>query len=586
MFSLKLTARPDARMVEVPLEIEAELPREFEGAALLASSGLPRRVRIKSAKDALKLSTAYRADQLVGDIVRSSMRGTTSDVHRVQEAVMKFVRAVRERRQDGATLLVSSNGRGKIDVVEMVGASRPPPPPSPVQPFESTPPRAPTPDVVALLVRRVAELEAAMARLAAGGDLVERIAQLEQKLAPAMAQISRTLGSTETAGPGLENRTTQPGSRSGQAPRRGTAIEAYAEGLRSELRARASDAAARARADADRCDRFAALAVDAELLGASKDGTSQRMRDAAAQVAARQTALTRLADEIEFYGGSDLALAARLLARLEEPAVRDPAPSLEPAAHAVVRAAPSGDGEVRTSWLQRAALLCGWQLVTPAPGDAVQPEWHQAIDSGGDTVVELACPGLKRLDGTLIVEARVKVGPVVESRPPTRPSAQPPPPPPDDEMPEESFDPGPPAAAPAPPLMAAEALATAIAAAPEPAPAVPVQPSIPDALPAAPETPLALLPPHSATPMLAFAALSGETAIGSEEAATAAIAAARTLQIVSGDPAINDEALAAEVALAVTRPPGDEHVQGDLVDARTEEIRALLDPAAHSKGTN
>ena len=86
-------------MVEVPLEIEAELPREFEGSALLASSGLPRRVRIKSAKDALKLSTAYRADQLVGDIVRSSLRGTASDVHRVQEAVMKFVRAVRERRQ-------------------------------------------------------------------------------------------------------------------------------------------------------------------------------------------------------------------------------------------------------------------------------------------------------------------------------------------------------------------------------------------------------------------------------------------------------------------------------------------------------
>jgi len=66
VFSLKLTARPDARMVEVPLEIEAELPREFDGAALLASSGLPRRVRLRAAKDALKLSTAYRADRLVG----------------------------------------------------------------------------------------------------------------------------------------------------------------------------------------------------------------------------------------------------------------------------------------------------------------------------------------------------------------------------------------------------------------------------------------------------------------------------------------------------------------------------------------
>ena len=53
MFSVKLVARPDARMVEVPLEIEAELPRDFEGSALLASSGLPRRVRIKATKDSL-----------------------------------------------------------------------------------------------------------------------------------------------------------------------------------------------------------------------------------------------------------------------------------------------------------------------------------------------------------------------------------------------------------------------------------------------------------------------------------------------------------------------------------------------------
>ena len=48
VFSVKLVARPDARMVEVPLEIEAELPREFEGVALLAASGLPRKVRIKA----------------------------------------------------------------------------------------------------------------------------------------------------------------------------------------------------------------------------------------------------------------------------------------------------------------------------------------------------------------------------------------------------------------------------------------------------------------------------------------------------------------------------------------------------------
>jgi hypothetical protein len=257
-----------------------------------------------------------------------------------------------------------------------------------------------------------------------------------------------------------------------------------------------------------------------------------------------------------------------------------------------VRAAPGGDGEARASWLQRAAALCGWQLVTPAPGDAVQPEWHQAIDSGGDTVVELACPGLKRLDGTTIVEARVKVAPIVESpqtlveSPQTRSPAQPPPPPPDDEMPKMCIEPDLPAVAAAPPLVAIEALATAVARAPEPGPAVPVPASIPNALPAAHEAPLALLPPHSATPMLAFAALSGESAIGAEEAAAAAISAARALRIVSDDPAMNDEALAAEVALAVTRPPGEEHVHGDLVEARTEEIRALLDPQAHSKGSH
>src|SRR2546428_14172867 len=98
-------------MVEVPLEIEAELPRDFEGAALLASRGLPRRVRIKATKDSLKLPTAYRADQLLGDIVRSALRGPANDIIRVQDALMKFIRAVRERRQGGASVLGSSTGR-------------------------------------------------------------------------------------------------------------------------------------------------------------------------------------------------------------------------------------------------------------------------------------------------------------------------------------------------------------------------------------------------------------------------------------------------------------------------------------------
>src|SRR5919201_2210017 len=145
MFSVRLVARPDPRMVEVPLEIEAELPRDFEGSALLASSGLPRRVRIRAPKDALKLSTAYRTDQLAGDVVRTALRGSVNDIMRVQDAVMKFIRAVRERRQDGAMLVVSSNGRGKIDVVEQ-HPQRATPTPAAGVPQAEAPRPAPAPD--------------------------------------------------------------------------------------------------------------------------------------------------------------------------------------------------------------------------------------------------------------------------------------------------------------------------------------------------------------------------------------------------------------------------------------------------------
>jgi hypothetical protein len=553
VFSLKLTARPDARMVEVPLEIEAELPREFEGAALLASSGLPRRVQIKAAKDALKLSTAYRADRLVGDIVRTTLRGTSSDVLRVQDAVMKFVRAVRDRRQDGASLLVSSNGRGKIDVVEAMGTARPLPPPLPPQPFEKTRPPAPPapPDRTAMLERRLAELEAAMTRLATGGDLVERIAQLEQKLAPAMAQISRTLGNSEIAGPGQENRSVQTVARSAPAPRRVTAIDSYAEGLRSELRTKAAAAAERARAEVERCDRAAALAADAELLGAPPDGTSQRLRDASAQVAARQTSLERLAEEMEFYSGPDLPVASQLLARLEDTSPRDPGPSLEPAAQAIVRAAKGDDGESRTAWLQRAAALCGWQLITPAPGDAVQPGFHQPVDTGGDTVVALACAGLKRADGSPIVEAQVKVDPG-PARPEPRSTARPPPPPPD--------------------ALHSEAQE---------------EPAIAKAQPAGSPPPFALLPPHSPEPELPSNGVSEETPIRPEEAAAAAMAAAHVLRIVAGDPAMNDEALAAEVALAASGQDRSEQVQGDLSDIRSEDFHVVMNGTPdHRKPTS
>ena len=86
MFSIKLTARPDARMVEVPLDIEVELPREFDGAAVLVSSGMPRKVKLRAPKDSIKLSTAYRIDQLVADLVRQILRGQPPDVQRAQDA--------------------------------------------------------------------------------------------------------------------------------------------------------------------------------------------------------------------------------------------------------------------------------------------------------------------------------------------------------------------------------------------------------------------------------------------------------------------------------------------------------------------
>ena len=230
MFSVKLVARPDARMVEVPLEIEAELPREFEGAALLAASGLPRKVKIKAPKDSVKLSTAYRTDQLLCDIVKTALRGTEGDVQRVKEAAQKFIRTVRERRQDGASLLVSSNGRGKIDVLEQLPVARP----------GGTPGDGPR--LQAALEKRVAELEAGFAKIAGAGELADRVTQLEERLTNFQAQLARTMVGNDVAGPGMERR---PGAavipRTPGGPRRSTAVEAFAEGMRHELRARSEE---------------------------------------------------------------------------------------------------------------------------------------------------------------------------------------------------------------------------------------------------------------------------------------------------------------------------------------------------------
>ena len=579
MFSVRLVARPDPRMVEVPLEIEAELPRDFEGSAQLASSGLPRRVRMRAPKDSLKLSTAYRTDQLAGDIVRTAMRGTINDIMRVQDAVMKFIRAVRERRQDGATLVVSSNGRGKIDVAEHVPAPRATPPPAAVAPAPEPPPRPAPPDRLAVLERRVADVEAALSRVAPSRDLADRIAVLEAGFPT--APISRTPSHPLDEDP----------DRSPAPPRRATAIEAYAEGLRMELRARATGAAAKARAAMERGDRAAALAADAGILGAPQEGIAQELRDAAAHAAARQSGLTRLAEEIEFYAGSDLSMASQLLTKLEETIAADPAPALESVAQAVAGAAKAAEGDARASWLQRAAALCAWQLLDPKPGQPLEPEWHEALDTGGTEIIAVVCPGLKRSDGTAITRARVLVDPKPKETPPPAPEQVAAAAPAATDVPTATTDLSPatadvpPATAPAPVATleavqppAANALAAAALASEPPPPALPVEP-VASALPVgtASATPLALLPAANGS-VLPLLDLSGETEIRPEEAAAAAAAAARATKVVTDSATIRDEALAAV---------GSEPVHYEIDDSDVEEIHSLVDPVpAASKESN
>ena len=545
MFSVKLVARPDARMVEVPLEIEAELPRDFEGAALLASSGLPRRVRIKATKDSLKLSTAYRADQLLGDIVRTALRGAANDIIRVQDAVMKFIRAVRERRQDGATLLISSNGRGKIDVLEAGATARfaaAPPAPAP-----EAPPSPAPPDRLAGLERRVADLEAAIRRTAQTADLADRVAQLEQHIPT--APIPRPV--RPVADPADEDRSTA---------RRPTAIEAYADGLRMDLRSRAAAAAAKARLEMERGDKAAALAADAELLGAPQDGTAQRLRDAAAEAAARQSGLTRLAEEIEFYGSGDLPVASQLLAKLEDSPSGDPAPVLEAVAQAVARAANPGDGDGRPSWMRRAALLCAWQIVEPQPGEPLDSGF-EVLDSGGTSVAALVCPGLKRADGASIVRPRV-LGVAKAAPEAPAPAASP-------VTPEAQLAPEPAIVAASDAVSSPAATLDAVVPPAEPPTSLPVSEPPAHALPPMERTtPFALLPAPN-TPVLSLLDLSAETPIAPEEAAAAAAAAARVPRVVSDDAQIRDEALAAV---------GTEPSHYELDDSDVEEIHQLLYP--------
>src|SRR5438093_6031810 len=385
-----MIARPDARMVEVPLEIEAELPREFEGAALLSSSGLPRKVRLKAQRDALKLSTAYRADQLMADLVKTALRGSPIDVEKVQLAARNFVRSVRERRQDGATLTVESNGRGKIEVSESLPL---PPTPAPSTPPDGSRPASSTlADRLASLERRVDQIEGRVTP--AGGD---RVSSLEKRLVA------------------LEARPQAPGvgePARGVLKGRGTAIEAFADGLRAELRDRVASQRAQAEQAAVRCDRAAALAVEAErVLGAPPEGISQHLGATSAQVAAREQALQRVHAEVDLYAASDLPMAERLVARLlEGPAGPDPATPLERLAQTLVRAARTENPELR-AWLSRAAALCGWELIDPPQGEPLSPQLHVAVDSGGDRVARVAAPGVRRKDRSVLCRARVEMSP-------------------------------------------------------------------------------------------------------------------------------------------------------------------------------
>ena len=555
VFSVRLVARPDPRMVEVPLEIEAELPRDFEGPALLASSGLPRKVKIKAPKDSVKLSTAYRADQLLGEIVKVALRGSAADVQKAQEAALKFIRTVRERRQDGATLVVKSNGRDRIAIEEQLPGGR-----------------GPQLDRTAALENRLADLEA---RAAIAEDLAVRVADLEDRLATLHKQLAHTLVSSEVAGPGMETRPVQIVARTPGGPRRSTAVEAFADGLRGELRVRIAGSLTVAVRETERCDKAAALAAEAvRFLGAPNDGTSELLRQASKLAAARHTGLERLQGEVDLYDVADLPVAAQLVRRLEEsPAVPDPVPAVATVVQAVVQAAKGGDCKVRTHWLQRAAALCGFGLIEPREGEPVDSGLHQPIDQGSGAVVRLASPGVRRSDGSVLAPARVHLDPAARELPPEPEEAPAFPEPilPPERMPPPPVSPPPPVpesvfseedsgreAEVDDPDKTRPIFYEPRAAPPRPAPLEPPPPPA-DALHAEPPPPPVDEKARAQLPFAApFGDLAGGVEINPDEAAAAANAASKMPKIVSTDPAHLDEALAAEVALAV-ESAGSEH---------------------------
>ena len=384
-------------MVEVPLEIEVELPREFDGVALLASSGLPRKVKLKAPTDALKLSTAYRADRLLADVVRFALRGTLQDVARVQEAARGFIKGVRERRRDGATLLVEVNDRGKIDVTEFgqpqEGPSGPSAGPSAGAAPESARP-ASLADRVEGIDRRLTRMEAALAKLLS-----------TEKTGPRQPPAE----AAELPTPGAE-------PRGRKAPRRATAIDSFAEGLRTELRGRATQLLGAADRAVLACDKAARLAAEAEQqLGAPAGGDEDReLRRLAADAATRQTSLQLFLAEVDLYAASELAIADRLLERLgaNPPAPGelspDPAGPLSALGESLLRKGPFA--QLLAAWVESAAPLCGWTLIEPRRGDEVRPDLHEVEADGGRRgapIGRVLVPGVRRRDGSIVARARV-----------------------------------------------------------------------------------------------------------------------------------------------------------------------------------
>jgi len=401
--NVRLVAHPDPHMVEVPLELDAELPREFEGSALLASSGLPRKIRLKPQRDQIKLSTAYRADQLLADIVRVAMQATPRDLERVQAAARAFVRVVRERRQDGASLRIESGERGRIEIIESMpqGSGRPrsqPPPP----PAEGTSVRPAEPGQEEARRRehtfeqRFVEMEAKLARLL---PLADAIGRLEERISRAENRIAE-----------LESRPVGPSTSplEGQRGllRRATAVDAYADGLRKELHGSISTELEKAVSATSRLDHAAGLALEAErTLGEAAVPHSDALRAASAEATAREEGLRRLQEEVDLYAGGDVPLAERLVSRFRDgQKPLDPAGPLEALAKALAAAA--GPEEDLSKWLARAAPLCGWTLIDPSANDPVDGELHEPREPG-EVVQRVLVPGVKRSDGSLLLRARI-----------------------------------------------------------------------------------------------------------------------------------------------------------------------------------